>query len=102
MRGFKLLSGDINPQTVSLRTANSWRFVFDSENSTELLNNNHVVSGTYQGIHDFLSTFPDGYIVMVVSIEGPSDIIHFNSGQYDYGWGFNILEDSLQITFLSF
>lgn len=102
MRGFKLLSGDVEPQTVALRTTTSWRFVFDSENSTELLNTNHVVSGTYQGIHDFLSTFPDGHIVMVVSIVGPSDVPHFMSGQYNYGWGFNILEDSLRITFLNF
>jgi hypothetical protein len=101
MKGFKLLSGDENQQVVEQPTT-LWRFLFDTENPVELLNDNHVVSGTYHGIRDFLSSFPEGYLVIVVSIVGPSDVTHFKNGQYEYGWGFNILEDTLQITFLSF
>ena len=101
MKGFKLLSGDENQQVVEQPTT-FWRFLFDTENPVELLNDNHVVSGTYHGIRDFLSSFPEGYLVTVVSIVGPSDVTHFKMDNMSMVGGFNILEDTLQITFLSF
>ena len=102
MGGFKFLSGGMDYQTIAINVSASWDFVFDNSNATEYFNNYHVVRGTYQGILEFLSTFPDGYTVFVVSISGPTGKTHFMTNQYDEGWGFNILEDSLDITFLSF
>ena len=62
-----------------------------------------VVSELYFGIDEFISQFPDGFIVMVRSIEGPNNAVRNIYNQYDPedgGWGFDIVNDLISIDWI--
>ncbi len=61
-----------------------------------------VVETRSYGIHNFLSRFPNRFIVSVLSITGPNGRVHDANTQYDDGWGFDITSDLLTIKFLRF
>ena len=62
-----------------------------------------VVSEMYFGIDEFINQFPDGFIVMVIAIEGPNNNRRNYLNQYnpeDGGWGFDIVNDLISIDWI--
>ena len=62
-----------------------------------------VVSELYFGIDEFINQFPDGFIVMVIAIEGPNNNRRNYLNQYnpeDGGWGFDIVNDLISIDWI--
>jgi hypothetical protein len=52
----------------------------------------------HNGIHSFLSNFPNQYIVTILSITGPNNIEQNADTENDgNGWGFDITSDRLRI-----
>lgn len=61
-----------------------------------------IVETHSYGIRQFLSRFPNRFIVPVLSIIGPNGRFHDANTEYDDGWGFDITSDLLTIKFLRF
>jgi len=61
-----------------------------------------LVTHTFSGILDFLAGFPPGYIVVVHRIEGiNSGMVHTANSERE-GWGFDIQNDLIRITYYHF
>jgi hypothetical protein len=60
-----------------------------------------IVVEEHYGIRSFLSQFPSHQIISVNSIEGPNGVIH-NRENNGIGWGFDILNDLIKITWIRF
>lgn len=60
-----------------------------------------IVLEEHYGIRSFLSQFDDYVIVNIYSIEGPDGVIH-NRENNGIGWGFDILNDLIKVTWIRF
>lgn len=70
-----------------------WRYILDTDEYSEMVTSTHI------GITSFLDNFPNRHVV-IVSITGPNGRSHTRSSHYDDGWGFNIIEDLITITYV--
>jgi hypothetical protein len=61
-----------------------------------------IIETRSEGIHEFLSRFPNRFCVPVLSIVGPNGRFHDANTNYDDGWGFDITSSVLVIRFLRF
>ena len=61
-----------------------------------------IVVNDYNGIHSFLSHFPNGFIAVVLSITGPNGRVHNIDAEYNDGWGFDITSDLITIEWVRF
>ena len=60
-----------------------------------------IILEEHYGIRSFLSQFDRNSIVSVYSIEGPNGVIH-NRENNGIGWGFDILNDLIKVTWIRF
>ena len=96
MHTFKLLHGFSEPEPLPEHYA-TWMWDDEVFNPDRLRGD--IVTGRFNGIGDFLYNFPENSIVIVRSILGVnSGIVHDGPGN---GWGFNVREDLLEITYYS-
>ena len=58
-----------------------------------------VATEQREGIWDFLMRFPHDTVVPVISIMGPNGILHSEGINNNDGWGFDIDEDLITITY---
>lgn len=69
----------------------------------ELLHSNDdrydVVTEEHDGIWEFLMRFPHDTVVPIISILGPNGTLHSENSNLSNGWGFDIDEDRLIITY---
>ncbi len=93
MKNFKLLRGEEDEELPIDDNTASW--VWDSEYVDLRQFRYEIVTSQHRGILDFLSQFPDHYIVIVHSITG-NGIRHSHDSERE-GWGFNIREELLTI-----
>jgi hypothetical protein len=61
-----------------------------------------IIEENYEGIINFLSQFPTNMIVVVKSIKGVVTRIEHTYNTEQNGWGFNIQNDLLKITWYKF
>jgi hypothetical protein len=61
-----------------------------------------LVTHTFSGILDFLSEFPPGYIVVVHRIEGINSRTVHTANSPREGWGFDIQNDLIRVTYYHF
>lgn len=54
------------------------------------------------GIHSFLETFPNFYTVKIASITGGPNFLEHTIHTQNTGWGFDILTDLIEITWVSY
>lgn len=102
MLDFKFFSDNLQYDYIPLpEDTASW--VWDDESVRETLTNGRVryeiVEGVFHGILDFLQNFPDGYVVIVHHIMGVESGILHDANTIRQGWGFNIQNDELSISF---
>jgi hypothetical protein len=72
-------------------------------NELDINRDNYVEESTVSyGIRNFLSMFPQGAIVPIVSISGQGIIHDINNNNQSIGWGFDILEERLFIRYLRY
>jgi len=72
-------------------------------NELDINRDNYVEESTVSyGIINFLSMFPQGAIVPIVSISGQGIIHDINNNNQSNGWGFDILEERLFIRYLRY
>jgi hypothetical protein len=60
-----------------------------------------IVVEEHYGIRSFLSQFPSHQIISIHKIVGPDGVIH-NRENNDSGWGFDILNDLIKITWIRY
>ncbi len=58
-----------------------------------------VVTEEHNGIWEFLMRFPYDSVVPVISILGPNGTLHCENSNLTNGWGFDIYEDRITITY---
>jgi hypothetical protein len=61
-----------------------------------------LISRVYYGIDDFLAQFPPRYIVIVHEIRGVLSGIAHRADTERNGWGFDIVNDMIEITHYRF
>ena len=61
-----------------------------------------LVTQTYNGIFNFLAGFPPGYIVVVHRIEGMESGMVHTANSERMGWGFDIQNDLIRVTYYHF
>lgn len=72
-------------------------------NELDINRDNYVEESTVSyGIQNFLSMFPQGAIVPIVSISGQGIVHDINNNNQSNGWGFDILEERLFIRYLRY
>jgi hypothetical protein len=55
----------------------------------------------HYGIRSFLNNFPSWFVITILSIKGPDGVSH-NIDNNDSGWGFDILNDLIEIEWVRF
>ena len=58
-----------------------------------------VTTEQHEGIWEFLMRFPYDTVVPVISILGPNGLLHTQNSNHNNGWGFDIDEDLITITY---
>ena len=102
MKDFKFLSDDYDGYTPLPENMASWIWDFNDNISVTSNSNYILVWGTFNGISEFLSQFPENYIVVINSITGvESGITHTSFSRRD-GWGFNIQRDQITVVYYNF
>jgi len=61
-----------------------------------------IVVEEHNGIHSFLSHFPPGFVVTILSITGPDGRFHDSDTDYEDGWGFDITSDLMSIEWVRY
>lgn len=60
-----------------------------------------IILEEHYGIRSFLSQFEHYSLIRIYSIEGPDGVIH-NRENNGIGWGFDILNDLIKVTWIRF
>lgn len=95
MKRFKFLTNEIEVQPIPDDFA-TWMWDHEGVINPEL---NYVMhTERFNGILEFLSYFPERFIVVVHSIVGVVSGISHTAESDGMGWGFDIREDQLEIT----
>jgi hypothetical protein len=99
-REFKFLTDNDNKNDeVEDWVGATW--MWDDFGGHELVNRRwELVTAYYNGIRNFLSQFPEDFIVMIHSITGNN--IRHSSDSDEEGWGFDILNEPLTIEYYRF
>lgn len=61
-----------------------------------------LITDSYHGILEFLSTFPPNYIVIVHEIRNPFTGFRHTANSERVGWGFDIQTDLIEVTYYRF
>ena len=97
MKDFKFFGDNDEDEIESFHGA-SWMFV----NVDNLIQYSYdIVVDHHQGIHSFLSQFPEYHIVSIISITGPDGLEH-NITNEGIGWGFDITRDVITVRYVRF
>jgi len=99
MKNLKFLGGARMPDPLPDDCA-TWMWDHDGVVNPTL--NFELHTDHFTGIEEFLSYFPNYYIVIVHSIVGLENGIVHTAETDGTGWGFNIREDLLEITWYQF
>jgi hypothetical protein len=99
MKRFKFLRNQIEDQTIPEDYA-SWMWDHDGVVNPEL--NYELITDHFTGILEFLGYFPEHHIVIIHSIVGLVSGISHTWEDDNTGWGFDIREDLLEITWYRF
>jgi hypothetical protein len=95
MKDFKFLDDNENQPVWDGAT---WSYV-RLENLTQY-SYDVMVDNSY-GIRSFLNHFPDNFIVSILSITGPTGIVH-DANNFGMGWGFDITSDLIRIEWIRY
>jgi hypothetical protein len=94
MREFKFFQDNEEEDDESVGASWMWRRI-------PLRTPCEVVTEEHYGIRSFLSQFPSHEIINVHAIVGPDGFIH-NRENNGIGWGFDILNDLIKVTWIRF
>ena len=94
MGNFKFLRGEERP----FEETSSW--IFGREEHLYQYPYD-IITEYHYGIHSFLNQFPTHFIVCILSITGPNEIVH-NADNEGIGWGFDITCDLIKIEWIRF
>ena len=101
MSQFKFFAGKVDDYVYQVLPEETASWIWATELVDTVSSQNFdILTAETNGIINFLGMFPNHYRVVVLTIEGPNDIIH--DGTTRTGWGFNIQTDPLKITYLRF
>jgi hypothetical protein len=105
MKEFKFFSE--NKDEFEFLDDDSPSWLYESHHLFEISRPYVIVNSRHRGIRDFLSMFPPRSIQVVRAIRGWSqadgDIrVHNGNVDYDDGWGFDIVNDLINVEWLNF
>ena len=99
------VDGDDEQRGAGLVLDASPSWIWDGEDYTTFnpdTQSYQLITQTYNGIFDFLAGFPPGYIVVVNRITGVASERTHTAETEREGWGFNIQNDLIEVTYYHF
>ena len=97
IRNFKFFNEDDSSNLEGWASA-TWSYV-RLENLVDY-NYDVMVDNSY-GIRSFLNQFPNNFIVSILSITGPTGIVH-DADNFGMGWGFDITRDLIRVEWVRY